>query len=298
MPERADCSIWYLRCCQPLDIPLSMVFRKKPVHNLNPPVFVGSVILILLVVCYTALFPEHSEAQFFAIQFSLMKNASWFYVATVGVILMGVVCVGLLRYGDIKLGPDHSEPDFSFSSWFAMLFSAGMGIGLMFFGVGEPVMHFLVPPQGEPGTVAAAKEPMEITFFHWGFHAWGIYVMVALTLAYFGYRHNLPLTLRSAFYPLIGDRIHGTIGYVTDIFAIFAAVFGVATSLGFGVLQVNSGLNYLFDIAVSTQNQIVLIIAITLLSTLSVSSGLEKGIRRLSELNVLLSTQTNEIIYS
>ena len=256
---------------------------------MNPPVFIGSAVLILLLVGYAALFPKQSEIQFSAMQASIMTNASWFYVAAVAVILIGVVCVGLSRYGDIKLGPDHSEPDFSFSSWFAMLFSAGMGIGLMFFGVGEPVMHFLSPPVGDPGTVAAAKEAMGITFFHWGFHAWAIYAIVALTLAYFGYRHNLPLTLRSALYPLIGDRIYGNIGHLTDIFAILGTTFGVATALGYGVLQVNSGLNYLFDISVNTQNQVILIIVITGLATLSVASGLDKGIRRLSELNLLLA---------
>ena len=266
-----------------------MASSKKPAHNINPPVFAGSAILILLLVGYTALFPKRSESQFTAIQNSIMAHGSWFYIAAVAVILIGVVCVGLSRYGDIKLGPDHSEPDYSFSSWFAMLFSAGMGIGLMFFGVGEPVMHFLAPPVGEAGTIAAAKEAMGITFFHWGFHAWAIYAIVALILAFFGYRHNLPLTLRSALYPLIGDRIYGAIGHSVDVFAILGTTFGVATALGYGVLQVNSGLHYLFDIPVSTPVQVVLIVVITGLATLSVASGLDKGIRRLSELNLLLA---------
>ncbi len=266
-----------------------MASSKKPVHNINPPVFFGSALLTLLLVGYAALFPEQSETLFTAMQSHIMTSASWFYIAAVAVILIGVVCIGLSRYGDIKLGPDHSEPDFSFSSWFAMLFSAGMGIGLMFFGVGEPVMHYLSPPNGDPGTIAAAKEAMGITFFHWGFHAWAIYAIVALILAFFGYRHNLPLTLRSALYPLIGDRIYGPIGHMTDIFAILGTTFGVATALGYGVLQVNSGLNYLFGIPVSTTIQVVLIICITGLATLSVASGLDKGIRRLSELNLLLA---------
>ena len=258
-------------------------------HSLNPTVFFGSASLILLLVGYSALFPSSAELYFGIIQTSIMANASWFYVSAVAVILIGVVFVGLSRYGDIKLGPDHSEPDFSFSSWFAMLFSAGMGIGLMFFGVGEPVMHFLNPPVGEPGSIESAREAMNITFFHWGFHAWAIYAIVALILAFFGYRHNLPLTLRSALYPIIGDRIHGIAGDMIDIFAILGTTFGVATALGYGVLQVNSGLNYLFDVEVSTQTQIILIIAITGLATLSVASGLDKGIRRLSELNLGLA---------
>src|SRR5690606_14300319 len=154
------------------------------------------------------------------------------------------VFLAVSRYGDIKLGPDHSQPDFRDVTWFAMLFSAGMGIGLMFFGVAEPVMHFVSPPVGDPETVAAARNAMNITFFHWGLHAWSIYAIVGLTLAFFSYRHGLPLTLRSSLYPLIGERIYGPIGHAVDIFAIIGTVFGIATSLGLGVAQINSGLNH------------------------------------------------------
>ncbi|MRI31419.1 choline transporter [Endozoicomonas sp. OPT23] len=263
--------------------------QASPRHNLNPPVFWGSALLIFILVAGTALFPKLAERYFISIQNSVMTNTGWFYIASVGIILICVAFLGLSRYGDIKLGPDHSEPDFSFGSWFAMLFSAGMGIGLMFFGVGEPVMHFLSPPVGDAGTVEAAREAMKTTFFHWGLHAWAIYAMVALILAFFGYRHGLPLTLRSALYPLIGDRIYGVAGHAIDIFAILGTVFGVATSLGYGSLQVNSGLNYLFGVEVSNNTQVILIIIITGLATLSVASGLDKGIRRLSEINLLLA---------
>ncbi|WP_422136510.1 BCCT family transporter [Endozoicomonas sp. ALD040] len=258
-------------------------------HSLNLPVFVGAASIILLIVVSTALFPKQAELYSTFLQTAIMTNASWFYVTAVAIILIGVAIVGLSRYGDIKLGPDHSEPDFSFGSWFAMLFSAGMGIGLMFFGVAEPVMHFLTPPVGDPASIESARESMRITFFHWGFHAWAIYAIVALILAFFGYRHNLPLTLRSALFPIVGDRIHGVIGHIIDIFAILGTTFGVATALGYGVLQVNSGLNYLFDVDVSTHVQVVLIVVITALATLSVASGLDKGIRRLSEINLLLA---------
>lgn len=263
----------------------SMPFR----HTINPPVFFGSAILILLLMGYTVFFPEDANSRFTHLQSSIMTNASWFYVMAVALILLCVAFLGLSRYGDIKLGPDHAEPSFSFGSWFAMLFSAGMGIGLMFFGVAEPVMHFLSPPLGEPGTIEAAKEAMKLTFFHWGLHAWAIYAIVALILAFFGYRHNLPLTLRSALYPIIGDRIYGIAGHIIDVFAILGTIFGVATALGYGVLQVNSGLNYLFDVEISTQVQVILIIAITALATISVATGLDKGIRRLSEANLLLA---------
>lgn len=239
---------------------------------------------------YTVVFPDDANSRFSHLQSSIMTNASWFYVMAVALILLCVACLGLSRrYGDIKLGPDHAEPAFSFGSWFAMLFSAGMGIGLMFFGVAEPVMHFLSPPLGEPGTVEAAREAMKLTFFHWGLHAWAIYAIVALILAFFGYRHNLPLTLRSALYPMIGERIYGIPGHAIDVFAILGTIFGVATALGYGVLQVNSGLNYLTGVDINTQTQVILIVVITALATISVATGLDKGIRRLSEANLLLA---------
>lgn len=258
-------------------------------HKINPPVFFGSALLVLVLVSYAAFFPKDADLRFGLLQKSIMTNASWFYVAVVAFTLICVTFLGLSRYGDIKLGPDHAEPDFSFASWFAMLFSAGMGIGLIFFGVSEPVMHFLSPPVGEPGTMESAKEAMKITFFHWGLHAWAIYAIVALILAFFGYRRGLPLTLRSALYPLIGERIYGVAGHAIDIFAILGTVFGVATAMGYGVLQVNSGLNYLFGLSVGTKTQIILMVSITALATLSVATGLEKGIRRLSEANLILA---------
>ncbi|MCL1078480.1 BCCT family transporter [Parashewanella spongiae] len=257
--------------------------------SINRPVFFGSTLSILILICYVSFFPLHASEYFAYLQNEIILNASWYYVAVVAVILFCVAFLGLSRYGDVKLGPDHSEPEYSFAAWFSMLFSAGMGIGLMFFGVGEPVMHFLSPPTGEPGTIQAAKESLKITFFHWGLHAWAIYAIVALILAFFGYRHGLPLTLRSALYPIIGDRIYGIVGHVVDVFAILGTVFGVATALGYGVLQVNSGLNYLFNIEVSTTVQIGLIVGITCLATLSLVSGLDKGIKILSQANLGLA---------
>ncbi|MBA1192947.1 BCCT family transporter [Pseudomonas entomophila] len=257
--------------------------------KVNPPVFWISAILLLVLVLYASLFHTHAQNLFATIQGWIIGNVSWFYILAVAVILGTVVFLAVSRYGDIKLGPDHSTPDYSSTTWFAMLFSAGMGIGLMFFGVAEPVMHFAKPPFGDGGTVQAAGEAMRITFFHWGLHAWAIYAIVALILGYFSYRHGLPLTLRSALYPLIGERIYGPIGHAVDIFAIIGTVLGVATSLGFGVAQINTGLNALFGIPVSTPIQIVLIIGTTFLATLSVVSGLDKGVRRLSELNLGLA---------
>ncbi|RJG40304.1 BCCT family transporter [Motilimonas pumila] len=257
--------------------------------KINPPVFYSSTVLIFLIVLFAVAMPEQSNKFFSDMQGTIVTNVSWFYVAAVALILLTVAYLGISRMGDIKLGPDHSEPDFSHGSWFAMLFSAGMGIGLMFFGVAEPVMHYLSPPTGDPGSVEAAREAMKLTFFHWGLHAWGIYAMVALILAYFGYRHGLPLTLRSALYPLIGDKIYGPIGHAVDVFAILGTVFGVATSLGYGVLQVNSGLHYLFDVPVNQTVQVILIVVISGLAAISVATGLDKGIRILSEINLFLA---------
>ncbi len=264
--------------------------RRSPWRvQINPPVFILSGVLTLVFVGLAALFPDAASGVFTAAQDWIVHTAGWFYVLTVAGFLVFVVTLAVSGYGNIKLGPDHSEPDYSYTSWFAMLFSAGMGIGLMFFGVAEPVMHFAAPPVGEGGTVAAARDAMRITLFHWGVHAWAIYAVVALSLAYFSFRHNLPLTIRSALYPLIGERIYGPIGHAVDIFAVLGTLFGVATSLGFGVIQVNAGLNYLFDLPVSVPIQVVLIAAITAIATLSVALGLDAGIRRISELNIALA---------
>ncbi|MDV3240050.1 MAG: choline BCCT transporter BetT [Gammaproteobacteria bacterium] len=264
--------------------------RKSPWRvQINPPVFILSGVLALVFVGLAAVYPDAAAGLFTAAQNWITHSAGWFYVLTVAGFLVFVVTLAVSGYGRIKLGPDHSEPDYSYASWFAMLFSAGMGIGLMFFGVAEPVMHYASPPVGEGGTVAAARDAMRITFFHWGVHAWAIYAVVALSLAYFAFRHNLPLTIRSALYPLIGERIYGPIGHAVDIFAVLGTLFGVATSLGFGVIQVNAGLNYLFDVSVGVPVQIVLIAAITAIATLSVALGLDAGIRRISELNIALA---------
>ncbi|HAN28691.1 MAG TPA: choline transporter, partial [Haliea salexigens] len=245
--------------------------------------------LLAALVGVAAFLPQASSSLFQHLQDGIIRYASWYYVVVVAVILISIVVLSVTRLGDIKLGPDHSVPDYTLVSWFAMLFAAGMGIGLMFFGVAEPVMHFLQPPLGEGGTVEAARQAMQLTFFHWGLHAWGIYAIVALVLAYFAFRHSLPLTLRSAFYPLVGERIHGPFGAAVDVFAIICTSCGIATSLGYGVLQINGGLAYLIGIEVSSGVQVGLICGIMVLAGISVALGLDAGIRRLSELNLLLA---------
>lgn len=263
--------------------------EKQNTTRFNPSVFYPASGLILTLVLFTIFFPKTADLIFKALQNSITENGSWFYVLTVATILLVVAFLGISKYGEIKLGLDHSTPDYSYTTWFAMLFSAGMGIGLMFFGVAEPVMHFLSPPVGDAQTVESAKQAMRITFFHWGLHGWAIYAIVAIILAFFSYRHNLPLTLRSALYPIIGDKIYGKIGHAVDIFAVIGTVFGIATSLGYGVLQINTGLHHLLGLPSNTNIQIILIIVITALATLSVATGLDKGIKRLSELNMGLA---------
>ncbi|HCD57365.1 MAG TPA: choline transporter [Halieaceae bacterium] len=252
-------------------------------------VFWPSLGLLAALVGVAAFLPQASSSLFQHLQDGIIRYASWYYVVVVAVILISIVVLSVTRLGDIKLGPDHSVPDYTLVSWFAMLFAAGMGIGLMFFGVAEPVMHFLQPPLGEGGTVEAARQAMQLTFFHWGLHAWGIYAIVALVLAYFAFRHSLPLTLRSAFYPLVGERIHGPFGAAVDVFAIICTSCGIATSLGYGVLQINGGLAYLVGIEISSGVQVGLICGIMVLAGISVALGLDAGIRRLSELNLLLA---------
>ena len=258
-------------------------------RRLDPPVFYGASIVLLVTVMSAALWPEATGSFFKSLQNGIVANGSWYYVIVVAIILLAVIVFSLTRYGSIKLGPDHVEPDYSFLSWFAMMFSAGMGIGLMFFGVSEPVMHFMNPPVAEPGTVTAAREAMKLTFFHWGIHAWAMYAIVALVLAYFGYRHDLPLTIRSALYPIFGEKIYGPLGVSVDVFAILSTITGVATSLGLGVLQINSGLAYLFDLPGNLTVQIILIAGITALATISVVMGLDAGIKRLSEINIVFA---------
>ena len=257
--------------------------------TISKPVFFSSAGILLLLATVVTIFHEGSLRVFDQVQNWIVNDVGWFYILTVAIILLVTVYCMFSRFGDIKLGPDHSTPDYSTLTWFSMLFSAGMGIGLMFFGVAEPLMHTLAPPVGEPNTAAAAREAIRITFFHWGFHAWAIYGIVALALGFFSYRNGLPLTLRSALYPLIGDKIYGPIGHAVDVFAVVSTVLGVATSLGFGVLQINSGLNHLFDLPVNNTVQVALIIGATLLAALSVSLGLDTGVRRLSELNIILA---------
>jgi len=257
-----------------------------PKFVINTPVFFGSTTIIALFVCVGVVFPQQADEIFSGMQAAILSGFGWLYLLAVGIFLIAMILLSFSRFGDLKLGPDDSEPDFRFLSWLSMLFAAGMGIGLMYFAVGEPMTHFAAPPEAVPLSIAAKREAMSVTFFHWGIHAWAIYAVVGLSLAYFGYRYNLPLTIRSGLYPLLKERIHGPIGHAVDVFAVCGTMFGLATSLGFGVLQINAGLNYLLGVPVSLSVQILLVVGVTMIATASVTSGLDKGVRILSELNL------------
>lgn len=257
--------------------------------NVNPNVFLSTVVIIGLFLAVVVLAPNSFDLITKQLNQWVTDSFSWFYVLSVAIFLILLIYIALSDMGKIKLGPDHSQPTYSNGSWFAMLFTAGMGIGLMFFGVAEPVMHYVSPPTGEGETIQAAQTAMQVTFFHWGLHAWAIYTVVGLSLAYFAYRHNLPLKIRSALYPIIGRKIYGPIGDAVDTFATIGTVFGVATTLGFGVTQINSGLNYLFGIEQAPSTQVILIIVVSAMASMSVFLGLDKGIKRLSELNLILA---------
>ena len=257
--------------------------------NVNPNVFLSTVIIIAIFIAIVIIAPSSFEFLTQQLKQWITDSFSWFYVLSVAVFLILLIYIACSAGGKIKLGPDHSQPEYSNGSWFAMLFTAGMGIGLMFFGVAEPVMHYVSPPSGDPESIASAQQALRITFFHWGLHAWAIYAVVGLALAYFAYRHNLPLKTRSALYPIIGKKIYGPWGDGIDTFATIGTVFGVATSLGFGVTQINSGLHYLFGVEQSSQIQVGLIVFVSILASMSVFLGLDKGVKRLSELNLVLA---------
>ncbi|MGM0986337.1 MAG: choline BCCT transporter BetT [Pseudomonadota bacterium] len=257
--------------------------------RLNRVVFHGSVAGILLFLVLTMLFTERAGALFDAGLAWVSATFGWYYMLAAVIYLAFVVVIGASRVGNIRLGPDHARPEFSLLSWASMLFAAGIGIDLLFFCVAEPLAHYLAPPDLDPESAAAMRAAVPQTFLHWGLTGWGMYVLMGMALAYFSYRHRLPLAIRSALYPLLGQRIHGPIGHAVDITAVISTVFGIATSLGIGVMQLNYGLTYMFDVPESLSVQVVLIALVVVLATISVVSGVEKGIRRLSEFNMLLA---------
>ena len=259
-------------------------------ENVHPVVFPVSAGLTVGFAVFAGVFTETASNLFTPLQTFVTLRFGWLLIGGVASLLAFSIYLALGPYAKIKLGPDDSEPDYSTLSWFAMLFSAGMGIGLLYYGVAEPITHYLEPPRGvPPQTQDAAQQAMNITFHHYGFSPWAVYAVLGLGLAYFGFRRDLPLTMRSLFQPLLGDRINGGIGHAIDVLAVLGTVFGVATSLGFGVMQINAGMGTVFGWDISTRNQMILIVAITLAATASVAAGLDSGIQRISQLNINLA---------
>ncbi|WP_301377784.1 MULTISPECIES: BCCT family transporter [Thalassolituus] len=273
--------------------------RKGLQATLLMPVAVPTIIAAALLIIGTVSNPEAAGNLFSSMLGWITQTFGWFYMLAVAIFLIFILVVGFSSWGNIRLGSDHAEPEYSFPAWFAMLFSAGYGIALLFFGVAEPVLHYSTPPAGAAETVPAAKEAMQIAYFHWGLHIWGIYGLMGLVLAYFAYRHGLPLSVRSALYPLIGDRIHGWAGHIVDTFAVLGTMFGLATTLGLSVSQINAGINYLWPaIPVSTTVQVIAIAVITLAATASVVAGMDKGIKNLSMLNMGLAVFLMAVVFA
>jgi BCCT family betaine/carnitine transporter len=254
-------------------------------HN---PVFVVSAVLAVSVVTGTLLFRDQAAQLFADLRSWITVTFDWFFMIVANLLVVFCVVVALSRLGRVRIGGNTAEPQYSYPTWLAMLFAAGVGIGLMFFGVFEPVTHTLnTPIGGNPADTATARAiGMSAAIFHWGLHGWAIYAVVGLSLAFFSFNRGMPLTLRSAFFPILGRRVWGPFGHFVDVVAVLATLFGLAVSLGFGAEQIAGGLHYLFGVPTSNMTKIALILAITGVALTSVVAGLDKGVKRLSEINM------------
>ncbi|WP_020591406.1 BCCT family transporter [Kiloniella laminariae] len=270
------------------------------IHN---PVFLISGLAIVAFVLGTLMVPQAATELFNSMRGWVTVNFDWFFLSAGNLFVLFCLLLVVTPLGAVRLGGVDATPDYGYAGWFAMLFAAGMGIGLMFFGVSEPISHYAssvaetagtaeswAPLAGAPGDAAAAAQlGMAATIYHWGLHPWAMYAVVALALAFFSYNRGLPLSLRSAFFPLFGDRVWGWFGHMVDVLAVLATLFGLATSLGFGASQANAGLNFLFGIEDSSGTKIILIIGITAIALISVVRGLDGGVKRASEINMVLA---------
>ncbi len=276
------------------------------------PVFVISSIAIVVFIIGSLIFQEGATKLFGGLRVWLTTNLDWLFMITANLVFLFCLIVAFSPLGKVRLGGADAKPEYSYLTWLAMLFAAGVGIGLLFFGVSEPITYFQggsysplgietiydpetvynaenVPDAADPKVQTAASVGIATTVFHWGLQGWAIYGVVGLALAFFAYNRGLPLLIRSAFYPIFGDRIWGWPGHIIDTFAIFAGIFGLATSLGLGVQQVTSGLNYLFGIPANSLTMVLLIVGITAIALISVMTGINVGIKRLSQFNIILA---------
>ena len=261
----------------------------KKYFDIHPHVFFPSLILILIFVGVAIGGGEPVRLFFEHMTNFITTNFGWMFIIGVNVFLIVCLIIGFGKYGKQRLGGKKATPDFTLTSWFAMLFSAGMGIGLMYFSVSEPITHFAQPPIPIEGTTQKAMQALNFTYLHYGVHAWAIYSIVGLSLAFFAFNKGLPFSLRSIFFPIMGRKIFGWRGDIIDVIAVLATLFGLATSLGFGARQIASGLNYIFGIDSGLMTQITIIIIITLIATISVVTGLKKGVKLLSRLNLFVA---------
>ncbi|MEN8719967.1 MAG: BCCT family transporter, partial [Oceanococcaceae bacterium] len=261
--------------------------------DLHNPVFFISGLLVMIFVVGTIMFPEAANGALNGAKNWAIEYFDWLFITGGNVFVLFCIAMIVLPVGRVRIGGAEATPDFSTLSWFAMLFAAGMGIGLMFWSVAEPIAYFTgwygTPLGIEANTPEAARMAMGATMFHWGFHPWAIYGVVALALAYFAFNHDMPLTIRSAFYPLLGERCWGWPGHLIDTLAVIATIFGLATSLGLGAQQAASGLGFLFDVESGLNTQIGIIIGVTAVAVMSVMRGLDGGVKVLSNINMLLA---------
>ncbi|MBS3806767.1 MAG: BCCT family transporter [Bacteroidales bacterium] len=265
--------------------------KPRGIHkhfDIHPPVFWSATILLIVFIAVTLIVGEPMERVFDTMQNWISDHFGWFLVLVVNFYLLLALYFAFSRFGNIRLGGRNAVPEFSRRAWFSMLFSAGMGIGILFWSVAEPIFHFTDPPVDMTNPTAAAQEAMKTTFLHWGLHAWAIYTLVGLALAFFSFNRNMPLAFRSVFYPLLGDKVYRWPGDVIDVLAVLATLFGLATSLGLGVKQVSAGLSHLFNSPDTLNMRVILIAAITAAATISVVLGLNKGVKKLSEMNINL----------
>ncbi len=263
--------------------------NKSFLSEIDRTIFSISALIMVLFVLWTMLQPKVADQTFNLVQKFITMNFGWSYLIGVSFFLLFALFIAFSKYGHLTLGKDGEKPNHSTLSWFAMLFAAGMGIGLVFWGVAEPMTHYTTPPFGEPSSIESAQTAMRYTFFHWGLHPWGVFSIVGLSMAYFQFRKGLPALVSSTLYPLLGAKgINGWIGKSVDILAVFATIFGVATSLGLGAMQITTGLNYAYGIPTGITTTVVIIIVITILFITSAVAGIERGIKFLSNTNMVM----------
>jgi choline/glycine/proline betaine transport protein len=279
---------------EPGDTNIQLDIGNTRFFDFHPQVFTISAVVVVGVILFSVLVPDIALGVYTDAKNWVTATFGWFLILVVNIFIVFMIYLALSKYGNIRLGGVDADKEFSDISWVAMLFSAGMGIGLMFFGVGEPIWHLYQPHLGaEAGTAAAGEVALAVTVYHWGFHPWAVYTLVGLSLAFFSFNRGLPLTFRSIFWPVLGERIYGWAGHIIDILTVFATLFGLVTSLGLGALQINAGLNFLGQnsgafpaVPSSPLIQIGIIAAVTGVAVISVAAGLDGGVRRLSNINL------------